>query len=73
MSGRRYGEFQYVCSSEQIAAKQCFSDVDMYQLFDLTKDPYELHNVYNETAPAIREALAKKLREYYPCEGRACP
>ena len=47
----------------------------MFQLFDLTspKDPYELHNVYNETASAIREALAKKLREYYPCEGKACP
>ena len=45
----------------------------MYQLFDLTKDPYELHNVYNETAPAIREALAKKLREYYPCRGASCP
>ena len=24
------------------------------------KDPYELKNVYNETAPAIRDALAKK-------------
>ncbi len=39
----------------------------------LTTDPYELHNVYNETAPAIREALAKKLREYYPCRGVSCP
>ena len=34
--GRRYGEFQYVCSSDQIAAKECFSDVDMYQLFDVS-------------------------------------
>lgn len=37
------------------------------------KDPYELKNVYNETAPAIRDALAKKLREYYPCQGKSCP
>ena len=57
----------------QIAAKACFSDVDMYQLFDLTTDPYELHNVYNETDAAITTALAKKLREYYPCQGVACP
>ena len=45
----------------------------MYQLFDLTKDPYELHNVYNDTAVEIREALAKKLRAWYPCKGPSCP
>ena len=45
----------------------------MYQLFDLTADPYELRNVYDETAPAIRDALAKRLRSYYPCTGAACP
>jgi hypothetical protein len=28
---------QYVCSPEQVKAKECFSNVDMYQLFDLTK------------------------------------
>lgn len=31
----RYAEYQYVCSTEQIEAKQCFGDIDMYQLFDL--------------------------------------
>ena len=43
--GRRYGEFQYVCSSDQIAAKECFSDVDMYQLVKILYDadyPYML-------------------------------
>ena len=69
----KYAEYQYVCSPEQIAAKNCFSKIDMFQLFDLTKDPYELHNVYNETAPEIRDALEKKLRTWYPCKGPACP
>jgi len=69
----KYGEYQYVCSPEQIAAFNCFGDVDHYQLFDLTVDPFELHNVYNETAPEIRDALAKKLRTWYPCKGTACP
>eukprot|EP01043_Picozoa_sp_COSAG02_P124661 COSAG02_NODE_61740_length_267_cov_3.077381_1_plen_43_part_10 len=32
-----------------------------------TADPYELKNIYNETAPTIRDALAKRLRTYYPC------
>ena len=32
----KYGEFQYVCQPEQIAAKECFGDIDMYQLFDVS-------------------------------------
>lgn len=69
----KYAEYQYVCSTEEILARKCFSNVDMYQLFDLTTDPYELHNVYNSTAQAVRDALAAKLRLYYPCKGPACP
>ena len=73
-SGRyKYGEYQYVCSPEQIAAKDCFSNVDEYQLFDLVADPYELHNVYNQTDKAIRDELARRLRVHYPCSGSACP
>lgn len=69
----KYGEYQYVCSTAQILAKTCFDKIDEYQLFDLTSDPYELRNIYNETAPGIREELAKRLRKWYPCQGSACP
>mmetsp|Transcript_17366 Transcript_17366/g.51358 ORF Transcript_17366/g.51358 Transcript_17366/m.51358 type:complete len:434 (+) Transcript_17366:107-1408(+) len=69
----KYGEYQYVCTTEQILAKECFSNIDMYQLFDLANDPYELHNVYNTTDPTITKELARRLRQYYPCVGTACP
>ena len=69
----KYGEYQYVCTSSQIVAKKCFSDIDMYQLFDLTTDPFEQHNVYNETDLAIKEELAHRLRLHYPCSGASCP
>jgi hypothetical protein len=75
----KYGEYEYVCEPDQIAKKACFSGdktnatIGMYQLFDLKADPYELHNVYNETPQDIRDALAKKLRAYYPCQGVSCP
>lgn len=62
-----------MCTTEQILAKNCFGDVQMYQLFDLVADPYELHNVYNSTDPAIVKELASRLRKHYPCEGAACP
>lgn len=72
----KYAEYQYVCSTENILAHNCFSNVTangMYQLFDLTADPFELHNVYNSTSDTIRKALAAKLRQYYPCKGVSCP
>ena len=62
-----------MCTTAEIEAKQCFSKVDHFQLFDLTSDPYELHNIYNQTDPAIQDALAKELRKWYPCVGPACP
>ena len=61
----KYAEYQYVCTAEQIAAKDCFSSVDMHQLFDLTTDPYELKNVYNETAPGA-------LTYHRECAHRTC-
>jgi len=62
-----------VCSSEEIVARRCFSSIDTYQLFNMTADPYELHNVYASAPPPILAALKARLRRYYPCRGAACP
>jgi arylsulfatase A-like enzyme len=45
-----------------------------YELYDLRKDPYELHNLEDLDAyAAIRTALAKRLRKLQRCRGaRAC-
>eukprot|EP00937_MAST-01D_sp_MAST-1D-sp2_P000049 g49.t1 len=69
----KYGEFQYVCNSTSIALKRCFDRPDHYELFDLNADPYELENVYDTADPKVKAALATRLREYYACEGKACP
>jgi len=79
----KYGEYEYRCSTADIRSRQCFaataggmqppSDDYSYQLFDLTADPFELTNVYASAEPALKAALAAKLREYYPCQGVACP
>ena len=69
----KYGEYEYVCSSEDIAALRCFGAIDTYQLFNMSADPYELQNVYHQTAPSVVQALAARLRTYYPCKGAACP
>jgi len=69
----KYGEYAYVCSSDDIAARRCFGSIDTYQLFNMSADPFELYNVYGKASAALRGALAARLRTYYPCRGVACP
>jgi hypothetical protein len=98
----KYGEYQYVCTSDQIAKFQvrsqpggrmlglgpsrlltpchpflyhlkCFENPDFYELFDLSSDPYELHNIYQSASADLTKALHARLRQYYPCKGKACP
>jgi arylsulfatase A-like enzyme len=41
----------------------CFWKKDQWEFYDLTKDPYELHNLYND--PAQQESVAKLKRELF--------
>jgi N-acetylglucosamine-6-sulfatase len=71
----KYGEYKYVCSTADIAAKACFAigSIDQYQLFNMSSDPWELYNIYNQTDASVVSALAARLRMYYPCQGSTCP
>jgi len=41
-----------------------YYDMDEWELYDLDKDPAEMHNVYNDTAYAdVRRSMHKKLEE----------
>lgn len=48
------------------------ADGDFYEMFDLNEDPYQLKNIFNTTPVAKREALLKKLRKLYTCQGDSC-
>lgn len=50
-----------------------FSSVYLYELFDLTNDPYELHNVFNSTPAAFKQLLHSAVRTFYECAGPDCP
>ncbi|EGD81213.1 hypothetical protein PTSG_11248 [Salpingoeca rosetta] len=71
----KYGEYQYVCNSTQMLTKTCFDDPDWYELFDLSADPYELTNIYYHanTNASLKQEMHRRLRQYYPCQGSACP
>jgi hypothetical protein len=48
----------------------------MYVLFNLTSDPYELENIYNETkyngGATLVAAMEHKLRAFVECKGSEC-
>jgi hypothetical protein len=47
--------------------------VYFYELFDLAKDPFELHNIYNTSSDELKTSLHKIVRGYYECAGATCP
>jgi arylsulfatase A-like enzyme len=49
-----------------------FTSVYFYELFDLEKDPYELHNIYNESSQATKDMLHAITRKWYECQGKSC-
>jgi N-acetylglucosamine-6-sulfatase len=42
------------------------------ELYDLKADPYQLQNVYQDAAPALKQELAGKLAALRSCEEKAC-
>ena len=52
-----------------------FASPRMYELFNLTADPYETTNVYTRTRrdhPQLVDDLIAKMRELHGCVGAAC-
>ena len=50
----------------------------MRVLFNLTTDPYELHNIYNQTIESVQGAslvseMNDLLMRYNNCQGQSCP
>lgn len=54
----------YGVRTDRYVMAHFYYDIDVWELFDLEKDPNELNNVYNDPAYAdVREALHKRLGE----------
>ena len=52
-----------------------FEAVDFFELFDLTTDPHQLHNLYYRSpmpSVALRQELHERLRKAWACRGADC-
>jgi N-acetylglucosamine-6-sulfatase len=62
----KYGEY------DPYGKQSNFSSVYFFELFNLTADPFELDNIYNDSAAELRDWLHSTVRAFYLCSGNSC-
>ena len=50
-----------------------FSSPRWVELFNVTRDPWQMNNTYATTGSALRNLLQRKLRTWLECTGVTCP
>ena len=50
-----------------------FDAVDYVEIYDLAKDPWQMHNAVNATGASEKAAMHAELRKWYKCAGSSCP
>jgi len=73
VQNEEYGNILYSEFQTDKGVQVNFSKPDFYEMYDMVKDPWQLHNIYNDTDPAITTKLHTWLHTVYACEGDACP
>ena len=63
-----YGVWKYA-EFDPEGKQNGFSDPNHYELFNLTADPYELYNVYDEVSDRLKKYLHDTVHTYYACRG----
>eukprot|EP00755_Sulcionema_specki_P008823 Sspe_Gene.6071::Locus_2034_Transcript_2_2_Confidence_0.667_Length_1869::g.6071::m.6071/K01137/GNS; N-acetylglucosamine-6-sulfatase len=49
-----------------------FANVTWHELYNLTSDPWQLHNIYNDVPQALRDHLHSRLWKEWTCKGESC-
>lgn len=65
-----YAEFQ---TGNQNSKNIDFSNPDFYEFYNVTVDPWMMHNQYNNTPAATLQKHHTALIEFAHCAGDACP
>eukprot|EP01064_Diplonema_japonicum_P016857 TRINITY_DN248_c5_g1_i1.p1 TRINITY_DN248_c5_g1~~TRINITY_DN248_c5_g1_i1.p1 ORF type:complete len:524 (+),score=102.46 TRINITY_DN248_c5_g1_i1:47-1618(+) len=66
-----YSEFQTTATGETV-----FDNIDFYEYYNVSNDPWQMDNIYNSTLkanPGTIQALHNKLRMWFKCAGESCP
>ncbi len=53
--------------------QQDFDNPLWYEMYDLTNDPWQTENIYNQTDESIKQYLHQALATYGACKAVECP
>ena len=67
-----YVEFQHG-NADQGPVNFSASSINFHEVYDVAADKWQMHNLYNSTAPATLQAMHTKLHAFFDCAGDACP
>lgn len=49
------------------------SSTNFTEMYDLAKDPFEMHNIVNQTDHQVVDHYKHMLYEVITCKGKQCP
>ena len=67
-----YVEFQHG-NADQGPVNFSAASINFHEVYDVAADKWQMHNLYNSTAPATLQAMHTKLHAFFDCAGDACP
>lgn len=65
-----YAEYQ---TGDQTQANVNFTKVDFVELFDISSDPWQMHNLANNSGSIPVPKLKQAVAQFYNCAGDTCP
>lgn len=48
------------------------SDPQFGEMYDLSKDPFQMHNLYNTAPAGLKAEMQAELRRLFVCRGENC-
>lgn len=63
-----YAEFQ-----SGVDGNVGFDAIEHHELFDMTTDPWQMQNVYNQTDGAVTSEFHRQVQSWLRCKGSSCP
>lgn len=49
-----------------------FNAPSFFELYNISQDPDQLHNIYHSVSAALQQDLADRMQKQYSCAGPTC-
>ena len=49
-----------------------FTNVSFHEMYNMTTDPHQLHNIYNDQTPELQQELHDLVEKEFRCAGATC-